>query len=78
MSIGYRQSPIRRIARTVVDIVEECNYAQRRLFELRLDPERYVLTPSGAPDTYAEFLYLTSGFLRHEPTARERATGTDW
>ena len=42
--------------------------------ELRLAPDRYVLGPATAPDTYAEFLYRTSGPLRHEPPARKRVS----
>jgi hypothetical protein len=64
-----------RAARRVADVVAECNYAQQRLFELRLDPERYTLDSNRAPATYGEFLFR--GFLAQwrEPTATERAAG---
>ena len=64
-----------RVARCVADVVEECNYAQRRLYELRMDPERYALDCNRAPTTYGEFLFRTSGPPWQEPTARERAAG---
>ena len=64
-----------RAARCVADVVEECNYAQRRLYELRIDPERYVLDNHRAPATYGEFLFRTSGPPWREPTAGERAAG---
>ena len=65
----------RRAARCVADVVEECNYAQRRLYELRMDPERYALENDRAPATYGEFLFRISGRPWQEPTARERAAG---
>jgi hypothetical protein len=40
--------------------------------ELATAPDRYSLNPDRAPDTYAEFLFRTSGLLRHEPPARAR------
>ena len=62
-------------ARRVADVVEECNYANQRLFELRLDPERYAIYSDRGPATYGEFLFRTSGPPWQEPTARERAAG---
>jgi hypothetical protein len=56
-----------RAARRVADVVAECNYAQRRLFELRLDPERYALDADRAPDTYGEFLFRTFGHRGWNP-----------
>jgi len=64
-----------RAARCVADVVEECNYAQRRLYELRMDPERYALDSDMAPASYGEFLFRSSGPPWQEPTARERASG---
>ena len=66
-----------RAARRVADVVGECNYAQRRLLELRLDPERYCLDGDRAPATYQEFV-LRSSYSRlrwQEPTAGERTAG---
>ncbi len=67
---------ITALARRVADVIAECNYAQRRLTMLRLAPDRY-LTDGGrqAPESYAEFLYRTSGLLPHEPAAGRRARG---
>lgn len=56
-------------------VIEECWYAQRRLETLRTSPDRYADRPNSAPDTYAEFMFRTSGALMHEPTARQRRRG---
>jgi len=75
MSSERNHSPLQRITRTITGIVEECNYAQRRLLELQMDPERYVFPSFDAPDTYADFLARTCGRLPHEPSAADRALG---
>ena len=59
----------RRAARGLAAVISECHYAQRRMLQLRLSPDRYVIGGGQAPDTYAEFLFRTSGWLRHEPPA---------
>ena len=76
MSPAQRTSGIwrgaRRAAHAVADVVRECNYAQRRLFELRMfgrDHDR-------APETYADFLFRSPRALWHEPSARRRAAGS--
>ena len=66
---------VRRAARRVADVVEECNYAQQRLHQLRFDPERYTLYGDQAPTTYGEFLFRCSGPQWREPAATERAAG---
>jgi hypothetical protein len=67
---------IRRAARTVAATVAECNRAQRRMAELRLSPDRFLIDGSDkAPDTYAEFLFRTSGSLVHEAPADKRFSG---
>jgi hypothetical protein len=66
---------VRRAARCVADVVEECNYAQRRLYELRMDPERYALDNNQGPATYGEFLFRCFAPPPREPTATERAAG---
>lgn len=66
----------RKAARTVAGVIEECNYAQRRMLQLRLDPERYTISSGQAPATFAEFLFRTSGLLIHEPAADKRFA--DW
>jgi hypothetical protein len=67
---------VRRAARAVADTVAECNRAQRRMAELRLNPDRFLLDGGAQPpDTYAEFLFRTSGLLTHEPPANKRYSG---
>jgi hypothetical protein len=73
-SPSQRAGRLRRIARRLRDVMAECAYAQRRMTELTTAPERYVLHPEIVPDTYADFLFRTSGVLPHEPPARVRAS----
>lgn len=61
-----------RAARRAAAILVECHRAHVRLNELRLAPDRYLLRPDEAPDSYAEFLFRTRANLRHEPPARKR------
>jgi hypothetical protein len=70
-----REPAIHRIARGIADAVAEDRVAQRILYDMRMNPARYVYGASRAPATYTEFLIWTSGVLLHEPSARERATG---
>jgi hypothetical protein len=64
-----------RFGRHVADIVDECNYAQRRMLALRTNPDAYRVGRGQAPDDYAEFLFRTSSALLHEPAASGRARG---
>lgn len=66
------QTALRTLARRVGDLAVECYEAQRRVAALRTSPDRYVLRPDHAPDTYGEFLFRTSGSLVHEPPAAWR------
>jgi len=66
-------NPLRQIVRTLAAVLAECAYAQRRMAELNTAPDRYMFDPASPPDTYAEFLYRTSGVLRREPAADARA-----
>jgi hypothetical protein len=76
MSDTHGTAPsIRRLARRAASVVAECNYAQRRLFQLRHSLDSYVYDPRQVPGTYEEFLYRSAGTLRHEPSAQERAAG---
>jgi hypothetical protein len=61
------------LARRIVAVLRECQDAQRRMAAVSSAPDRYVAHPDAAPDTYAEFLFRTSGLLLHEPSARSRA-----
>jgi hypothetical protein len=74
--IGRHQQAGRlwRFARAVRDIVAECAYAQRRMTEIMTAPDSYLFNRDAAPDTYGEFLFRTSGLLRHEPPTRSRAS----
>jgi hypothetical protein len=75
MNKAVRHDPrIRRFARKVLGVLADWDYAQRRLAELWLAPEHYVFKQNAQPLDYAEFLYRTSGVLRHEPSARARAS----
>jgi hypothetical protein len=64
-----------RLARRLAAVVQECNYAQQRMSDLRAQPDRYLLEPDTAPDTYGDFLFRTSGSAPREPSARQRAAG---
>jgi hypothetical protein len=66
-------SRLRRLARKITAAVAECNDATRLMTELNTAPDHYVFRPRTLPDTYAEFLYRTSGPLVREPSASERA-----
>lgn len=63
---------LRRLAGKVAAVVAEMNEAQRRLAALRNAPDRYLLNPNEAPETYHEFLARTRGPLLHEPSASQR------
>jgi hypothetical protein len=65
----------RQLARGLADVVAECNYAQRRLFELRLELDRYVIEPDRGPATFSEFCLRSARPHWREPTAGERAGG---
>ena len=65
-----------RAARAVAATVAECNRAQRRMAEIQLSPDRFMLDGGATPpDDYAEFLFRTSGLLAHEPPADKRFSG---
>jgi hypothetical protein len=67
---------VRHAARAVADVVRECNYASRRLLELRLFPDLRGAGGDCAPDTYADFIWRSPVALWHEPSARRRAAGS--
>lgn len=70
-----KEPAIQRLARGIASAVAECTEAHRMLFELRMNPDHYVFRRSGPADTYADFLFRTSGTFLHEPSAHERASG---
>ena len=64
---------VRRVAGKLANVVHEMNEAQRLTLARRTATDWYAGHPDAAPDTYEEFLTLTSGALGHEPSARRRA-----
>jgi hypothetical protein len=68
-------SVLRALGRRIRYVVAECNYAQRRVAILQGSPDRYLSQPGQAPDTYAAFLFRTSGPLTREPSAAQRSHG---
>jgi hypothetical protein len=70
-----RAGTLASIARRIAAVLSECNYAQRRIVDLRMAPDLYAADRDRAPDTYGEFLFRARGRLRHEPPARDRGTG---
>ena len=63
------------IACRLRQVIEEMNFAQRRLMALRLSYDGQLDHPDAAPETYSEFVLRASGPLRREPTARQRSAG---
>lgn len=70
-----KETAIHRIARGIADALAEDKDVQRYLMQLRMNPQNYVFRPGRTPDTYADFLFRTSGVLMHEASARERSLG---
>ena len=64
-----------RIVKRIAHVVAECDYAQRRSFAIMTNPDSYLTDRDHAPDTYAEFLFRTSGGLLHEAASSQRAHG---
>jgi hypothetical protein len=65
----------KHIVKRIAEVVAECNYAQRRSFTIMTNPDSYLTDRDHAPDTYAEFLFRTSGGLLYEPASTQRAHG---
>ena len=63
----------RRVGSRIAKVVAECDYAQRRSFAIMTNPDSYLTDRDHAPDTYAEFLFRTSGGLLEEPASAQRA-----
>jgi hypothetical protein len=66
---------LRRISRRLMQFLQELNYWQRRKAVLSLAPDRYLMNPDKAPDTYREFLARTYGPLIREPSFKARLAG---
>lgn len=64
-----------RFGKRIASIVAECDYAQRRSFAIMTNPDSYLIDRDQAPDTYAEFLFRTSGGLLHESASGQRPHG---
>ena len=65
----------KRLAGRVAAAMTELHWAQRRMVVPAASPDRYLLDAGLAPGTYQEFLFRTSGPLRHEPAASLRGAG---
>jgi hypothetical protein len=76
-STGRLSLRMRGLARKVAARIRECNDAQRHMAMINSAPDRFMTRSSAAPDTYAEFLFRTSGRLLAEPSARARARRSD-
>lgn len=75
MSSANVSRTLKGIVRKIAAVIQECQAAQRRLDALRTGPDLYSDHPNVAPDSYAEFMFRTSGALMREPSARERQHG---
>jgi hypothetical protein len=73
--LGLVRLGLVRLGKRIANIVAECDYAQRRSFAIMTNPDSYLTDRDHAPDTYAEFLFRTSGGLVHEPASAQRAHG---
>ncbi len=74
---GVRRSAraLRRTAGRIMQFLRELDYWQRRTAVLSLAPDRYIMNPHKAPDTYREFLARTTGPLIREPSFKARLAG---
>ena len=61
----------RRTVSAVADFMDDWNYAQKRVVEIRL----FGRDGNRAPDTYSEFLFRSPTALWREPTANRRLSG---
>jgi hypothetical protein len=66
---------LRQMARRLGQFVRELNYWQRRKAVLAMAPDRYLMNPDKAPDTYREFLARTYAPLIREPSFKARLAG---
>ena len=66
---------LRQMARRLAQGLRELNYWQRRKAVLSQAPDRYLVNPDKAPDTYLEFLARTYAPLLREPSFKARLAG---
>jgi hypothetical protein len=67
---------LQNVGSRIAAIHAEISYAQRRLDAMRTNPDLYLTDPGKMPETYAEFLFRTSGVLVPEPAARRAASSS--
>ena len=75
LNMAQIRSLLVRFGKRIASIVAECDYAQRRSFAIMTNPDSYLIDRDQAPDTYAEFLFRTSGGLLHESASGQRPHG---
>jgi hypothetical protein len=61
-----------RMARRIAAIHAEISYAQNRVDAMRSNADLYLTDGDKMPETYAEFLFRTSGVLVREAIAARR------
>ena len=76
LKMTLRNTMLFRVARRIAAIHAEISYAQRRLDAMRTNPDLYLTDPGKMPETYAEFLFRTSGVLVPEPIAMRAASSS--
>ncbi len=75
LTTGSAWSLLARFGKRIATVIGEVDYAQRRSFAIMTTPDSYLTDRDHAPDTYADFLFRTSGGLLHEPASAQRAHG---
>ncbi len=71
-----RNTMLIRVAKRIAAIHAEISYAQQRLDAIRTNPDLYLTDAGKMPETYAEFLFRTSGVLVREPVAAHTASSS--
>jgi hypothetical protein len=71
-----RNTMLIRVARRIAAIHAEISYAQQRLDAIRTNADLYLTDTGKMPETYAEFLFRTSGVLVREPVAAHGASSS--
>jgi hypothetical protein len=76
MNMTLRNTVLIRAARRIAAIHAEISYAQLRLDAIRTNPDLYLTDAGKMPETYAEFLFRTSGVLVREQIAARSASSS--